>query len=84
MGTLHFHKILLVLFGYLGLGLVLAHGAQENQLRLVFLDELSLKADALRMVPITLVLALDVLLIVVLAEAETEPLLPIPWLLSHH
>ena len=60
----------LALFGgYFALGLILAHWAEENELVVVFFDELGLEADTLGMVPIALILAFDVLLVVVLAEA---------------
>jgi hypothetical protein len=69
VGTLYLHEIVLVLLGYFALGLILAHWAEENELVVVFFDELGLEADTLGMVPIALILAFDVLLVVVLAEA---------------
>ena len=84
MGALYLQEVVLVLLGYFGLGLVLAHRAQENELVVVFFDELSLETNALWMVPIALILALDVLFVVVLAEAKAESLLAISWLLPYN
>jgi hypothetical protein len=53
-------------------------------LRLIFLDELSVEANTLRVIPIALILTLDILLVVILSKAKAESLLAVSRLLSHH
>jgi hypothetical protein len=66
-----------VLLRHLVLGLVFAHWTQENKLGLI-LYKFGVEANALWVVPIALILALDILLVVVLPQAEAESLLAAP------
>ena len=77
MGALHLYEVALVFLGHLNLGVLIAHWAQKDKLWLVFLNDFWVETNAFRVVPIALVFAFNVLLIVILSEAETESLLTV-------
>ena len=73
----------LVVFLDLVLGLIFAHWAQEEHAVLILLDQLRIKTDTLRMVPLALVLAFDVLLVVILSRAQAVDFRLVSWRVDH-